>query len=191
MATSFKYNGDGTLVAKLVGNVATYYIGGIYEVQTSTDINNHVTIDKKTYYYPAGGAIRVEDISNPINSGLFYVLKDHLGSASVTLYGDGLNVGNVAAEMRYYPFGETRVSSGTIPTDQRFQGQREVSGLDGLMQFGARFYLPSPRRPGICSVHYCLTGIFFRGPQVQFVDYAGVKTLILKIAEAMVKPPDY
>jgi RHS repeat-associated protein len=133
VVTSFKYNGDGNLVAKLVGNVATYYIGGVYEVEVT-----NTTITKKTYYYPAGGAIRVEDFNNSANSGVFYILKDHLGSASVTLDSSG----NSIAEARYYPFGETRFSTGTIPTDQRFQGQREVSGLGGLMQFGARFYLP-------------------------------------------------
>jgi RHS repeat-associated protein len=129
VVTSFKYNGDGNLVAKLVGDVATYYIGGIYEVEVT-----NTTITKKTYYYPAGGAIRVEDFVNSANSGVFYILKDHLGSASVTLDSSG----NSIAESRYYPFGETRVTSGTIPTDKRFQSQRDV-GL-GLMHFGARFY---------------------------------------------------
>jgi RHS repeat-associated protein len=143
VAASFKYNGDGTLVAKLVGTVATYYIGGVYEVEVT-----NTTPTKKTWYYPAGGAtrtgthrwgsVRVEDLVNSANSGVFYILKDHLGSASVTLDSSGSSI----AEARYYPFGETRFSTGTIPTDQRFQGQREVSGLGGLMQFGARFYLP-------------------------------------------------
>jgi YD repeat-containing protein len=49
IATSFKYNGDGTLVAKLAGNVTTYYVGGVYEVQTTTN-GSVVTIDKKTTY---------------------------------------------------------------------------------------------------------------------------------------------
>ena len=70
-ATSFKYDGDGNLVAKLVGTVTTYYIGGVYEVQTTTN-NSVVTIDKKTWYYPAGGALRVEDSVTPANSGVFY-----------------------------------------------------------------------------------------------------------------------
>jgi RHS repeat-associated protein len=87
----------------------------------------------------AGGAIRVEDLANAASTNnVYYILKDHLGSASVTLNSSGTAV----AEMRFYPFGETRVTSGAMPTDQRFQGQREVSGLGGLMQFGARFYLP-------------------------------------------------
>jgi RHS repeat-associated protein len=45
----------------------------------------------------------------------------------------------VHSEARYYPYGVTRWSSGTLPTDYRFTGQREESGL-GLYQMGARWY---------------------------------------------------
>jgi hypothetical protein len=44
-------------------------------------------------YYPAAGAMR-------INSTLYYVLKDHLGSASVVTDASG----DVVGEQRYYPF---------------------------------------------------------------------------------------
>jgi RHS repeat-associated protein len=64
-----------------------------------------------------------------------YVLGDHLGSTSVVLNDDG----TVHSEGRYYPYGVTRWSSGTLPTDYRFTGQREESGL-GLYQMGARWY---------------------------------------------------
>jgi RHS repeat-associated protein len=47
--------------------------------------------------------------------------------------------GMVHSEARYYPYGVTRWSSGTLPTDYRFTGQREESGL-GLYQMGARWY---------------------------------------------------
>jgi RHS repeat-associated protein len=58
-----------------------------------------------------------------------------LGSTSLVLNGDG----TVHSEVRYYPYGAARWSSGTLPTDYRFTGQREESGL-GLYQMGARFY---------------------------------------------------
>jgi RHS repeat-associated protein len=134
-ATSFKYDGDGNLVAKLAGTVITYYIGGVYEVEVT-----NTTITKKTSYYPAGGAIRVIDGTG---DHVYYILKDHLGSASVTLYGDGVNVGTIAAEMRFYPFGETRVTSGAMPTDQQFTGQRNLgSNLGNIYYYGARLYSP-------------------------------------------------
>jgi len=72
-----------------------------------------------------------------INSTLYYILKDHLGSASVVTDASGTILG----EQRYYPFGETRVTTGTIYTDRLFTGQREMAGL-GIYHFNARFYSP-------------------------------------------------
>jgi RHS repeat-associated protein len=47
-------------------------------------------------------------------------------------------------EMRYYPYGETRSISGSVPTDRRFTGQRqEDSGLGSLYDYGARLYSPA------------------------------------------------
>jgi RHS repeat-associated protein len=79
-------------------------------------------------YYPVAGAMR-------INSTLYYILKDHLGSASVVTNSSGVAVG----EQRYYPYGETRLSTGTIYTDRLFTGQREITSL-GIYHYGARFY---------------------------------------------------
>ncbi len=49
--------------------------------------------------------------------------------------------GNILGENRYYPYGETRLTTGTIYTDKLFTGQREIAGL-GLYHYGARFYSP-------------------------------------------------
>jgi hypothetical protein len=64
-------------------------------------------------YYPVAGAMRIDNT-------LYYVLKDHLGSASVVTN----NSGTILGEQRYYPFGETRLTTGTIYTDKLFTGQR-------------------------------------------------------------------
>jgi RHS repeat-associated protein len=45
------------------------------------------------------------------------------------------------AEQRYYPYGEERWASGTLPTDRRFTGQRWEQGL-GLYDYNARWYHP-------------------------------------------------
>jgi len=44
------------------------------------------------------------------------------GSASVVTDSSGVVVG----ENRYYPYGETRLTTGTIYTDKLFTGQRDM-----------------------------------------------------------------
>jgi hypothetical protein len=68
---------------------------------------------------------------------VYYILKDHLGSASVVTDSTSPTPQTVA-EQRYYPYGETRFTSGTICTDKLFTGQRDT-GL-GIYHYGARFY---------------------------------------------------
>ena len=48
-------------------------------------------------------------------------------------------------EARYYPYGETRLTTGTMQTDQLFTGQREMADL-GIYHYGARFYSPTVGR---------------------------------------------
>jgi RHS repeat-associated protein len=73
-----------------------------------------------------------------IGSTLYYVLKDHLGSASVITNASGVTVRG--GEQRYYPFGESRLTA-TMLTDKLFTGQREMAGL-GIYHYQARFYSP-------------------------------------------------
>jgi RHS repeat-associated protein/uncharacterized repeat protein (TIGR01451 family) len=126
--TQFLYNGDGTLVKKTKpdGSKTIYAAGGVYEVDKSSG----GSVTRTITYYPVAGAMR-------INSTMYYTLKDHLGSASVVTNASG----TVLGEQRYYPFGETRLSTGTIFTDKLFTGQREMTGL-GIYHYGARFYSP-------------------------------------------------
>jgi RHS repeat-associated protein len=125
--TQFIYDGNGNLVKKIKPDGSkTIYVGGLYEV----DKNSGGTVTKTTVYYPLAGAMRV-------NGTLYYVLKDHLGSASVVTD----NSGNVVGDQRYYPFGATRLATGSMYTDKLFTGQREMAGL-GIYHFGARFYSP-------------------------------------------------
>ena len=79
-----------------------------------------------------------------INSTLYFILKDHLGSASVLTDNSGAVVTN--ANVRYYPFGGARSDTDLMLTDKLFTGQREIkiNGIDGLSiyDYGARFYSP-------------------------------------------------
>jgi RHS repeat-associated protein len=125
--TQFIYDGDGNLVKKIKPDGSkTLYVGGIYEVDKASG----GSVTRTVTYYPVAGAMR-------INSTLYYILKDHLGSASVVTDASGTILGT----QRYYPFGETRLTTGTIYTDKLFTGQREITGL-GIYHYQARFYSP-------------------------------------------------
>ena len=69
---------------------------------------------------------------------LFDRLRAGLGSTSLaTDVGGGF-----LSRVLYYPYGETRHTEGTLPTDYRFTGQRAEMGLGGLYDYHARFYDP-------------------------------------------------
>src|SRR5262245_57855856 len=98
----------------------------MYEVDKSSG----GTVTKIAVYYPVGGAMR-------INGPLYFILGDQLGSSSVVTDASGSTVG----EDRFYPYGETRFTTGTMYTDKLFTGQREMTGL-GIYHYCARFYSP-------------------------------------------------
>ena len=114
-------------------NTYTLYIGGLYELELNA--SNGVT--KKTSYYP-GGAMRVEVVGGA--NTVYYLLKDHLGSASVVLDSSGVVIAN--GEQRYYPYGEKRITTAALPTDRLYTGQLELASLGGIYHYGARFYSP-------------------------------------------------
>src|SRR5262245_25902942 len=87
----------------------------MYEVDKSSG----GTVTKIAVYYPVGGAMR-------INGPLYFILGDQLGSASVVTDASGTTVG----EDRFYPYGETRFTTGTMYTDKLYTGQRETRRPD-------------------------------------------------------------
>ena len=126
--TQFVYDGDGNLVKKVNPDGSkTIYVGGVYEVDKDSD----GVVTRTVTYYPAAGTMRIDNT-------LYYVLKDHLGSASVVTDASGATVG----QQRYYPYGETRLTAGNMFTDKLFTGQREMAGL-GIYDYNARFYSPT------------------------------------------------
>jgi len=69
-------------------------------------------------------------------SNLRYIHLDSLGSTSVVTDSSGAQYGYT----RYYPYGSTRDSSGSLDTNKKFTGQR-LDGT-GLYYYGARYYDP-------------------------------------------------
>jgi RHS repeat-associated protein len=164
--TSFVYDGDGNLVKKInPGGSKTLYVAGIYEVDKSSG----GTVTGTKTYYPVAGAMRV-------GSTLSYVLKDHLGSASVVTNTSGTIIG----EDRFYPFGETRFTTGTMQTDKLFTGQREMVGL-GIYHYGVRFYSPKLGRflsadtivPGVYNPQNLNRFSYVRNNPLRYIDPTG------------------
>jgi RHS repeat-associated protein len=129
ITATFLYDVDGIRVKGLVNGVTTVYIAGIYEWQAGAT----------TKYYDGGGMQRSGYASG---NGIFYILKDQLGSTSVIVS----QAGAVQATDYYYPFGANRGDSAFSElTSKRFTGQYGESGLagnEGLNYYGARWYDP-------------------------------------------------
>ena len=89
------------------------------------------------YYYAGATRVAMQTGSGTIN----FLLGDHLGSTAITT----TNTGTKSAEIRYYPWGTTRYTSGTTPTTYKFTGQRYECSI-GLYYYGARWYDSSAGR---------------------------------------------
>jgi len=96
---TFVYDGDGNRVRATVGTT-TAYVGNHFEWTGSTS-------NMKKYYYAGATRVAMRTGSSTIN----YLLGDHLGSQAITTNSSGVK----SAEVRYYPWGNTRYTSGTTP----------------------------------------------------------------------------
>ena len=98
---------------------------------TTDDVGNHFEWTGSTstmvkYYYADSQRVAMRQGS----STLYFLLGDHLGSTSVTANSSG----GIVAELRYYPWGGTRYTSGTTPTARRFTGQIEDAAIDRIFR---------------------------------------------------------
>jgi RHS repeat-associated protein len=105
----------------------TVYIGNLEKVAISGS-----STTTTTYYYANG-----QRIALAVNGVFSYLASDGLGSAMVALDASG----SATASLLYTPYGGTRYSSGTIPTDYGFTGQH-ADNATGLDYYNARYYDP-------------------------------------------------
>jgi RHS repeat-associated protein len=117
---SFVYDGDGNRVKKTEGGQTTVYVNRYYE-KTGAEIT--------TSYY-LGSRL----VAQRKGTDQSFILQDHLGSTAATTNASG----STTATIKYFSFGNCRNSTGTIPTDRKFTGQRLDS--TGLYYYGARYY---------------------------------------------------
>ncbi len=91
----------------------------------------------RNYVYSGGQRVALREYTASTNT-VYYLLGDHLGSTSVVANADG----TPHSKQLYKPWGETRYTSGTLPTDYQFTGQRNEDSI-GLYYYGARWYDPA------------------------------------------------
>jgi RHS repeat-associated protein len=127
LLATITYDGDGKrVVSTVTGGNTIRFIGDYYEYRSSS------SIDK--YYFAGGQRVAMRD-----SGVLTYFLGDHLGSTSITTNASGA----FTSELRYKAFGDTRYTSGGIPTRYRFTGQRSYTPDFGLYYYGSRWYDPA------------------------------------------------
>src|SRR5579859_2447226 len=130
--TADLYDGEGNRVEQQVTvsgttTTTTTYVGNLEQVATTGG-----TTTTTSYYY-AGQTL----VALAVNGAFSYLATDALGSVSLALSASGTQT----AAGLYTPYGTTRYSSGTMPTDRGWTGQHS-DATTGLSYFGARYYDP-------------------------------------------------
>jgi RHS repeat-associated protein len=123
----FLYDYKGDRVKKTENNISTYYYGGIFEVENTTQIK----------YYGANGQRVCE---NRDGTKLWYH-GDYLNSTSRITNSQGKE----AKKLGYKPFGEDayNIDSGTNPTfNPKLCYTGKEKDISGLYFYGARYYDP-------------------------------------------------
>jgi RHS repeat-associated protein len=121
---AFTYDGDGNRVKSVVGATTSYFVGSHYESSGGV----------VTKYYLAGGT----RVAMRKGSTFYCLLSDHLGSTSKV----ATSTGTLHSQQLYKAWGESRYTSGTLPTRYTYTGQYSYASDFGLVYYGSRFYDP-------------------------------------------------
>jgi RHS repeat-associated protein len=135
--TTMVYDYSGERMKKTANGVTTTYVSNLVEC-TSAGCTK--------YYFAGSTRIALKDSGGSV----YYYHTDHLGSSTVVTNSSGTSVQTLA----YYPYGSTRVNSGSQNVHHKYTGQ-ELDDSTGLYYYGARYYDPvigrfiSPDKVGI------------------------------------------
>jgi hypothetical protein len=113
----FLYDGAGQRVEQMTGTSTTVYIGNLEAVRTTG-----ATTTTTTYYYGAGRLL-----AEAVNGTVSYLATTVQGSIAAALSASG----TTTAAQLYAPYGTSRFSSGTMPTDYGYTGQRADAATYG------------------------------------------------------------
>ena len=121
-ASSFRYDDNGQRVIKTENGETILYVNDYFEINLTSG-------EETSNYYFGGNLVAIKN-----DSGLQYVLQDHLGSATQTTNEDG----EVSGTAGYLPYGASNFDDTLVA--QKFTGQR-LDG-SGLYYYNARYYDP-------------------------------------------------
>ena len=134
--TTFVYDGDGGRVMKKVDGVVTVYIGQHYVCHGSEQaVANGNPLACAKVIFANGQRVAMVQVDTGNTS---YFHQDHLGSTSVVTDGAGA----VEQKLGYYPFGATRLTTGSADVAYKYTGQEFDSSTD-LYDYQARYYDPN------------------------------------------------
>jgi RHS repeat-associated protein len=137
--TTYAYDYAGNRVSQTVGSTTTIDPNKFYSVTSST---NGANTYSTTTVYVWNGDTLVATIDQAFINGTAtgtaatrYFHPDHLGSTNIVTDENG----NIADDVEYYPYGETRLNQPTYPTNEnrRFIGQ--FSDANNLQYLNARY----------------------------------------------------
>jgi RHS repeat-associated protein len=137
--TTFAYDQGGQRAQMIVGSTTYYYPSKFYSVASSTGAGAKYAT---TTSYIFVGDTLVAYINQLYQGGAasgtpqyYYVHPDHLGSTNVLTNASG----TVVQTLDYYPYGSTRVNSGSDVSARKYIGQF-YDPSDNLSYLNARYY---------------------------------------------------
>ena len=137
--TTYAYDSAGNRVSQTVGSTSTIYPNKYYSISSTT---NGANTYSTTTVYVWNGDTLVATIDQAFINGTAtgtaatrYIYPDYLGSTNIVTDENG----NIADDVEYYPYGETRINQMTYPTNEsrRFIGQ--FSDANNLQYLNARY----------------------------------------------------
>ena len=128
---SFLYDNEGNRVLQRISDSNGISDTITFDGYTEKVINGSTTTTSKFY------TVNAMRLAMRQASTLYYLLPDLLGSPTVALNSDG----SFQAVQLFNPYGSSRYSSGSMPTDYSFTGQR-LDSETGLLYYNFRYYDP-------------------------------------------------
>ena len=124
-----------------LGHTYTFVVTATDNVSNAGQSSATTYAVQATKYYYIGSSRVAMRRSTSTGSEVTYLHTDHLGTVSIATDASG----QVLARTLNMPYGSVRWSSGVMPTDWGYTGQKEAIGT-GLVYLHARYYASWPGR---------------------------------------------